>query len=411
MFVSLSVLDLTDEKGYFCGKILADLGCEVIKVEPVGGDPSRNIGPFYRDVPDPQRSLSWFAYNANKKGITLNIETAEGKHLLRRLVKASEVVLESFPPGYLDRLQLGYSVLSAENPRVIVTSITPFGQTGPYADYKGPDLVAAGMSGYLFMTGDADRPPVRMNLEKSYLLASAEAAIGTMLALYYREVSGTGQQVDVSIQASEVLDTANVVAFWHAGGEILRRAGPYRSGFSIGARQRQTWPCKDGWVSFAVFGGRLGAKTNRALVEWMDSEGASDKRLRQVNWDEFDMGAPSQELHDHLEQAVMRFFQTHTVEELYEGARKRGMMLHPVASIRDIVESEQLQARDFWQVEEHPELGAAFRVPGAFLKASEAPGPGRLPAPLIGEHNREIYVGRLGLSQEELLALEKAGVV
>ena len=187
------VLDLTDEKGFLCGKLLGDLGADVIKVERPGGDPARSIGPFYHDEADPEKSLFWFAFNTSKRGITLDIETAEGQEVFKRLVESADFVIESFPPGYMDQLGLGYSALEEVNPGIIMVSITPFGQTGPYKDYKAPDIVAWAMGGSMYPFGNADRPPVRISHHsQAYLHASGEAAVGAMLALYYRSITGEG---------------------------------------------------------------------------------------------------------------------------------------------------------------------------------------------------------------------------
>ena len=157
------VLDLTDEKGQLTGKLFGDLGADVIKVEKPGGDPSRNLGPFYHDEVDPEKSLNWFAFNTSKRGITLDIEKSEGQELFKKLVKTADFVIESFPPGYMDNLGLGYSDLEKVNPGIIMAAITPFGQTGPYRDLKAPDIVLWAMGGRMFAIGDADRPPLRMS--------------------------------------------------------------------------------------------------------------------------------------------------------------------------------------------------------------------------------------------------------
>ena len=173
------VLDLTDEKGLICGKLLGDLGADVIKIERPGGDSARNIGPFYHDEEDPEKSLFWWAFNTSKRGITLDIETAEGQEVFRRLVKSADFVIESFPPGHMDKLGLGYSALEELNPGIIMVSITPFGQTGPYKDYKAPDIVAWALGGVLGQWGDIDRPPIWIAHHSQISLhAAAEAAAG-----------------------------------------------------------------------------------------------------------------------------------------------------------------------------------------------------------------------------------------
>ena len=219
------VLDLTDDKGFLCSRILADMGANVIKIEPPGGDPSRNIGPFYHDEPDPEKSLYWFAYNANKRGITLDIKTSDGRQVFTRLVETADFVIESFPPGFMDSLDLAYSSLSQVKPGIIMVSITPFGQTGPYRDYKTSDIVSMAMGGLAYMMGEPDRPPLRVSFPQAFLHASAEAAVGAMIALYHRELDGEGQWVDVSIQASLPVVTVNVIPFWELNQVILKRAG------------------------------------------------------------------------------------------------------------------------------------------------------------------------------------------
>ncbi len=195
------VLDLTDEKGIICGKMLGDLGADVIKVEKPGGDSARNIGPFYHNEVNPEKSLFWFAFNTSKRGITLDIETKKGQGVFKKLVKTADLVLESFPPGYLDKLGLGYSALEKINPRIIMVSITPFGQTGPYKDYKTSDIVAWAIGGRMQTIGDPDRRPLRIShYSQCFVHAGMEASVGALLALHYRDMTGQGQQVDVSTQ-------------------------------------------------------------------------------------------------------------------------------------------------------------------------------------------------------------------
>ena len=230
MLGSFRVLDLTSDKGFLCGKILGDLGADVIKIEPPGGDPARSIGPFYHNIPQPEKSLYWFAFNNNKRGITLDIETRDGQEIFKGLVKTADFVIESFAPGYMDSLGLGYSALSEINPRIIVTSITPFGQTGPYKDYKASDIVVIAMMGWMYLCGDPDRPPVRISFPQAYLNASAEAAASSMIAHYYRETTGEGQHVDVSAQHSLITNAFNAPSFWEFNRIILQRAGPLKLG-------------------------------------------------------------------------------------------------------------------------------------------------------------------------------------
>jgi len=403
------VLDLADKRGYLCSQILADLGADVIKIEPPGGDPGRRIGPFNHDIPDPEKSLFWFAYNTNKRGITLNIETADGREIFKRLVKTADFVIESFPPGYMDRLGLGYSLLSQINPRIIMTSITPFGQEGPYKDYKAADIVLMAMSGLMYLTGDPDRPPVRVSFPQAYLHASAEAAVGTMIAHYHRERTGEGQWVDASAQESVIEPTGLALWHWDMHRENLGRLGPWRGGLSMGGKQKLIWECKDGHMSYSIYGGHTGAPANRALIKWMDEEGMAPDFLKEKDWENFDITKASQAELDQISEPIGRFFLEHTKEEIYEEAIRRRLFIDPVATISDLLENPQLSARAFWQEVDHPELGTAITYPGAFVRLSEASCRIRHRAPLIGEHNEEIYEKELGLSKEELVVLKQAG--
>ncbi len=404
------VLDLTDEMGVVCGRILGDFGADVIKVERPGGDPCRNIEPFYHDIPDPEKSLFWFAYNANKRGITLNIESADGKEIFKQMVKSADIVVESFPPGYMDSLGLGYPELSRVNPNIIMTSITPFGQTGPYKDFKGPDVVTWSIGGMSQVSGDADRPPIRVSFPQSYPHGGAVGATATIFAIYYRSVTGKGQYVDVSIQEQVVRTLVNVRQFWDVCSVKLTRAGQFRTGLSTISNQRLIWRCKDGYINFSTYGGMTGAGSNQALVNWMNSDGIKDKYLNSIDWAKYDIAEATDEQFARIERPLNEFFMKHTMSELFEGAIGRKIMLYPVYSPKEIVEDPHLKDRTFWEELEHPELNEVITYPGAFVKFSETAYGLRRCAPLIGEHNQEIYA-ELGLSDEDLSILKQSGVI
>ena len=407
MLSNYRVLDLADEKGFFCGKILRDLGADVIKIEKPGGDPSRRIGPFYHDIPHPEKSLYWFCNNISKRGITLNIETEDGKEIFKRLVKSADFVIESFPPGYMDGSGLGYPSLSELNPGIIMASITPFGQTGPYRDYKGSDIVAMATGGLMNLCGDADRAPLRCTIDQSYSHASFQAAIGLLFALYYRHLIGEGQHVDVSIQESVLPTSWNSQQWWELSKVTIKRQGVR---LARGATApRNVFPCKDGYVCWRIFTGEHEPK-QRAIVDWMDEEGMAGD-LKEVKWEEIDMDKVGQGQLEHWEELTSKFFVTHSKEELYEGAFRRGGMLFPVNNVKDILENKQLAARDFWVEVEHPELGTAISYPGAPFKSNETAWRISRRAPLIGEHNEEIYEKELKISKEELAILKQANVI
>jgi crotonobetainyl-CoA:carnitine CoA-transferase CaiB-like acyl-CoA transferase len=403
-------LDLTDDKGFLCGKILADLGTDVIKIERPGGDPSRRLGGFWKGIPDPEKSLYWFAYNSNKRGITLNLETADGREIYKKLVKTADFVVESFAPGYVEGLGLDYAGLSRINKGIIMVSITPFGQAGPYRDYKDSDIVVMGMSGTMYQTGESDGSPVRISMSQACLHAGADAAVGAMVAYYHREMTGEGQHVDVSMQQSAAWFQANAIPTYELSGEVLRRTGAFRTGMSKKVGQRQVWACRDGYVFFNVVGGRTGAKSLGALVAWMDGEGMATDFLLGMDWENFDMFTVTREEMDRICGPVGEFFQKHTSKELWKGAVPRGISIGPLSSMQDLLNDECLNARNFWKEIEHPELGTSITYPREFVKSSGKDCSTRFRAPLIGEHNIEVY-GEMGLSREDLIVLEQAGVI
>lgn len=400
------VLDLTDEKGLFCGKLLGDLGADVIKIERPGGDPARLIGPFYHDEPDPEKSLFWWAYNISKRGITLDITTSEGQGIFKRLVQTADVVVESFDPGYMDRLGLGYGALETINPRVIVVSITPFGQTGPYRNYKGSDNVLWGMGGEMFPFGDTDRTPVRISHHsQAYLHAGLEAAVGAVVALFHRRLTGEGQRVDVSVQESVAHRAHHVSGMW----DMERIVWPHGTGITMahqpnipvpgreGLSRMGLWPCKDGYVTWIYWFGVQAKSTNPASLRWLQDLGLKDKWLIQFDASAVYWGDITPELMDRIMQPIMAVFARFTKAELLESSLKYRVSLYPVSDARDILENAHrahLDARRFWISIEHPAIGKTFTYPGAFACLSATPlRPFRSPS--IGEHNHQVF-GQLG---------------
>ena len=402
-------LDLTEDGALLCGRMLADLGADVVQVEPLGGSPTRRLGPFYQDDPHPDRSLFWFAYCANKRSVTLKVETADGRALLRRLVESAHFLIESFSPDYLESLGLGYQALREINPGLIMVSITPFGKTGPYASYKGPDLVAMALGGMVWLTGDPDRPPLRVGFPQAHLSAAASAAVGAMTAHYHWLRTGYGQHVDASAQQSVVRSLAHAPQIWYLNRQVLHRQGISRPQHG-GQRQRTVWPCKDGYISYTVSLRQSGGQNIWSLIAWMDEEGADTEYLKGIDWEETGPEKATQEFLERVESAVEPFFQAHTKRELWEGAVGRRILLYPLSSPRDLLENTQLEARGYFQSVPHPELGQDLTYPGPAVQATGVSLGVRQRAPLVGEHNGEVY-GELGLSPEELATLHQAGVV
>ena len=401
MLSTYRVLDLSDDKGTTCGQILARLGANVIKIEAPGGSPERSKGPFAGDIPDLERSLFWLAYNRGKKSITLDLESQNGKEIFKKLVAKADIIIESFKPGYIDSIGLGYPALKEINSGIIVVSISPFGQTGPYKGYKGPDIVVDALSGYMYLCGDPDRAPVRVSYPLAYGYAGAQGAIGSLIALYNREMTGEGQYVDVSAQEGMTEYTLMAPLFWNILGKINTRSGQLRGGAS--RRTRELWQCKDGWITFGIYGGQLGGRVNQELANWMNSEGMADEFIRSIDWEMLDMATIPQENIERIEKALEDFFLSHTMAELYDGAIQRGINLCPIWTPKEIVSSVQLNARDFWEQVNHEDLEMNITYPGSFFKstAKSTNGDGKR-SPKIGEHNDEIYQDELGLSISEI---------
>jgi crotonobetainyl-CoA:carnitine CoA-transferase CaiB-like acyl-CoA transferase len=405
------VLDLTNERGLSCGQILGDLGADV---EPPGGSPARRLGPFYEDRPDPNRSLFWWAYNRNKRSITLNLERDEGRAILRELVHTADFLIESDAPGYWAECGLGYESLSEINPKLIYASITAFGQSGPKMRYADADLVILAAGGPLLLTGDEDRPPVRLGaVPQGYLHASADAAVAAMVAHHERVRSGLGQYIDVSAQQSVAMATQSyILSAALDSPELARIAG----GIKLGPiRAPLVWRAKDGWVSMTfLFGSALGPFSQR-LMECVCAEGFCDAATRDKDWigylELLMTGAEPLEEWERVIRVLEAFTASHTKAELLELAIERCYLITPVSTIEDVVESPQLQARGYFQRLDHPELGRSFTYPGPFARFSDSPIRYRRRPPLVGEHNAAIYREELGMSEARIAELAVSGVL
>lgn len=402
------VLELGDQKGSYCGRLLADFGADVIRIERPGGDPERNLGPFHQNIPHPEKSLRWLWNNANKRGITLNIGVRDGQEIFTRLAAKTDLLIESFPPLYLNSLGLGYEALRKVNPKIIVVSITPFGGTGPYRDYQACDLVYSAMSGFMYSTGEPGLAPLRISAEQAYFQCGCQAAVAALLGLRMREKTGEGQQIDFSIYESVVSGCQIPSFYWLGAKQIYRREGNrgYRGGV-IGIRG--LWPCKDGHVIWRILMSQLGRNT-KAVVEWMNSEGMGSS-LTDVDWESRGWDSVTREEMQGWENIFADFFSRHTKVELYEEGIKRGFVLFPVNTIKDVTENDQLKARQFWTRIEHHEIGGFLTYPNQYLKSTAYHVGVRSRAPLIGEHNSQIYQVELGISQDQLIMLKGAGII
>ncbi|MCY4653794.1 MAG: CoA transferase, partial [Dehalococcoidia bacterium] len=392
-----TVLDLTEGGFNWCGKVLADLGADVIKVEPPGGSPTRNVGPFVDGKPGEDRSLFWASYCANKRSITLDLKDTDDAAQFRHLASRADVLIESFMPGQMDELGLGYDSISRSNPGLVYTSITPFGQTGPYSQFSAPDLIAWSMGGMQYLGGNEDRQPVRISAPQAQLHAGAHAAAGTMAALWHSRNTGIGKQVDVSMQTAVVWTLMNATPFPPLHGTNMERSGDYRARGHITVRH--VFGCRDGYLSVVQ-----APRTLRGLAEWMEEESAAPLWLSAIDWDEWNPGSIGEydsdaiDLFHRVQKRMEEFISSKTKNELYLRAIDHGILLAPCQTVQDIAESVQLEARGFWSELEHESLGRSLTHLGPFISMSESPVQIRLPAPRVGEHNEKILHGKEDIS-------------
>ena len=374
-------IDLTAEIGGLTTMVLAGLGVDVIRVEPPGGHPTRRRGPMLRD--DQDSSLYWAQMNAGKRSITLNLDDETDRHRLRRLCETADFLFESDAPGAMSARGLGYDDLHELAPQLIYVSITPFGQSGPKSMWAASDLIGHVAGGLSSLVGDLDRAPLRPSVEQAYNITALNAGSVAMIALHARHVSGRGQHVDVSMQAAMANTLGNARLYYEMDGIITKRAGGARA-FADQAT-RIIYPCADGYVAFV----RVPASMPR-LHRWMSAEDV-EPRFDAERWAGISIAGdnlPSADEVRELEAEIEAFFASHGAQSLYESGQHHGVMICPVNTMQDIVDSPQLAGREFFDQVDDPALGP-LKVPGAPLKLSATPWQTR-PAPTLGQHNDEI---------------------
>jgi len=407
----LRILELADEKGQFCGKLLGDLGADVIKIEPPGGEAARRVEPFLNDMPHPERSLPFWYYNTSKRGITLNLETADGRQLFQRLAATADVILETFRPGFLAALGLGYDVLHAQHPGLIMCALTPFGQTGPWRDYVTADLLHMAAGGEMASCGyDAtdvpDAPPIAPGGGNAWHMGCHYAYIAIMAALVYRTVSGRGQYIDVSIHEACALTTESAIANYIYRGEVLQRhTGRHHA---AGPSPRTQFRSKDGKYVTALVAGRLTPRYVKDLAALLDHYGMAGDLHDAKYQDQQVIEANRDHIIDDL---VGNFIASLPAEEVYHAAQDRGFTWAAVRAPEELLDDGHLQDRGFWKQVEHPELGRSFVYPGEAAIYNGSPWHISRRAPLIGEHNVEIFCEELGLSRQEFALLAESQAV
>jgi crotonobetainyl-CoA:carnitine CoA-transferase CaiB-like acyl-CoA transferase len=382
------VLDLTGGNGWLCGRMLADLGAEVIKVELPGGDPGRRVGLFANPAhPDPEENLGWWFHNRGKLSITLDLNDPAGRTELLRLVATADVLVESYSPGWMEDRGLGYAQLLEVNPRLVVTSITPYGQTGPCASWSASDLTVTAGTGELWLTGDADRAPVRVSVPQVFLHAAAEGAVHTMAALWHAQHTGFGQHVDVSAQLAGLRPLMNAAAFHLLEGRELMRVGPDNGRFRMINR------CKDGHVAVLPAAGAIGGPMMRFFMDWADRDGVADPLVKDRDYSEINFVNEPPEFFAGVIATLAALFAKHTKAELYDAALEHLLLLAPVCTVADLRVDEQLAAREYFVPIDHGVEGGSDRIvatAGPWAKLSATPLNTQRRAPAVGEHTGRI---------------------
>jgi crotonobetainyl-CoA:carnitine CoA-transferase CaiB-like acyl-CoA transferase len=394
MLGGYKIVDLSGRLGWLAGRILADLGADVIKIEP----PQVDIGRS--DL----AGAEWRALNVNKQLLRLDAASGAGRQAIERMIAGADILVETARPGDPADDWLAPERLSALNRRLIHVSITPFGRHGPRAHWRASDLEIMAASGAMSLAGEPNGAPLRISVPQAYSWAGAHAACGALVALSHREAGGEGQHIDVSAQACVVVALAHAPTFFDMMGEAPSRAGSHITGRSVhGAIYRAFWRCKDGYINFVVYGGPAGRRTNKALVDWMREKDLNLGPLAGFDWDGFDPKLATQEEVERIEAPLIAFFESITKFEFLEGACAREMLGYPASNVADIATDPQLEAREFWQDLAVPG-GGSERHCGAFYIADMVRPKIRNPA-VDGSGDAGKILKDFGFSNEEIAAL------
>ena len=391
----VKVLDLTWYiAGPYCTKLLADRGAEVIKVERPGtGDPARHIGPFLNDEPHPEKCALFLYLNNNKKSLTLNLKSRSGVGIFKELLKGADVLVESFSPGVMARLGLDYATLEEINSKLVMTSISNFGQVGPYRDHQAAHLVNCALSSWMYSTGDPDKEPLQVGGWISHYIAGIHGAIGTMVALHWARETGEGQHVDLSAHEAMISTSRSLQLLWQSYGGRYR----IREGNVQVASTGQVCPTRDGYIAVNI--------------------------LNQIHWDAFTQYMQRPELEDpkfatpllrrenikELTDLVFNMFRDREHDEVFHSGQAWRVPFGLVPSAGEVLQSDQYRAREYFVEVEHPVVGKVT-LPGAPFKMSDSPFEIGSPAPLLGEHNEQI-LRSLGYSKEEIVRLRENGAI
>ena len=382
----------------YCTKLMADMGAEVIKIEqPVTGDEAREYGPFPNGERHHEKSGLFLYLNTNKKGITLNVDTPEGQKIFNDLIKNADILVENNPPKRIADLGFDYPTLKQLNPRLIMTSITSFGQTGPYRDFKAYALNTAGMGGQTTRTGEFEREPITPPLSQSHYQSGAMAATATMGALFSRMSNGAGQHVDIS--------ETDVWATIHHGHGVHLGIFEGRKSIRAGHRTISVYPwcilpCKDGYMCLIAIQGYQWKRFLEAMgnPEWMKDERFQNRIVMAFQHA------------DEADALVIALLLNYSKEELFDICRRNQITFAPVRDIAEVANDPHFKERGYFVEIDREHIGL-LKYPGAPYQLSDTPWQLKSPAPTLGEHNEEVYCNQLGYKKRDLARMQKAGVI
>jgi benzylsuccinate CoA-transferase BbsE subunit len=403
----LKVLDMSGLAGQYCGKQFSDLGADVILVEPLNGSNVRYQGPFLDNHIHPEFSLSFTYFNAGKRSLCIDLDAPEGQRIFVELVKRSDLLIESEKPGAMARRGLDYASLASVAPGLVMTSITPFGQSGPYSNYESEDIVALALGGMLYLGGYPDSPPIAAHGNQAYLAAAQFASVASMISLLGQTgVSGheSGSHIDVSIQECVVMGMENAIQFYD-----LERVVRKRESGQLKMAGTGVFECADGQI-YLMAGGIASARFWESTVQWLIDDGFPEAvRLFEDQWKDHDY-LVTEEAKNLFCELFVPFARKHSKAWLYRSGQERRIPVCPISTPKDILENRQLAYRDFFSSIDHLPSGRNIVTPGAPYRLSETPWRAPSHAPLMGQHTDEILAD-LGYSKADRAALQQAGVL
>ncbi len=399
---NLRILDFTGELGPYAAKLYAGLGADVIHIEPIGGDPLRSIGPFYKNRPGTERSLQFIYYNAGKRGMVLDLKQEKGREVFVELCKGADILFESFTPGYLDGLGLSFDELSAVNPKLVQTSITPFGNFGPYSKYPGSDLTCSALGGFLYLAGIENDKPVRSCDNQAYRMAEVYAAVGSSIAALFAQRTGIGQFVDLSCMEAVGMALETAAQCWDLEGTLRRGRGKEAGTATI-------HPCQDGFVAIvAIMGRNKGMWT--PFVQWMKEE-------RVEEWELFDNDRwvdvayrESKQAYDLFCRVFESYTMKHSKQYLYDTGQAFKVAISPVSNGKDLLENPQLIHHDFWKTLHHEPVGGNVICPGPPYVFGNLKWRLGNSVPVLGEHTAQV-LAECGYSRDDIAQLDQEGVI